>query len=812
MLTDLRHAFRQLAKSPGFAATAILTLALGIGTCTAMFSIVNVVLLKPLPFREPGRLIWIDNIMGDGLAGRTSRTDVFNGWRELNKSFESLAAYFAFSDYGRLNLSDTREPEHLRNVGVSDNFLPTLGVQLLHGRNFTADECKWLGSEGGTAPAPKPGAVILSYSFWQRRFACDPSVIGRVLVLNNTPTTVVGVLPRSFDFDSIFTPGKEVDVLTPFPLTPETAQWGNTIFGIGRLKSGVTNDQAQAELEVISEQLRSSTIRNSGTFGARVSPINTALRGRFRRTFIILVTAVACVLAIACVNLSNLLLARVNVRRQEFAIRIALGAQRRHLIAQALTESFLLAFAGSVVGVPLAFWATKTLAHLQTFGMPLLQDATVDPLALAVTIGVTTLAGIACGLLPAIHLSQQHSQTLQNATQQRSAGRSSAFARNSLVVAEVALACVLLVGAGLLLRSFNALLQVKLGFQPQHAISWRVDPSRPFANTAATNAYFDALLARVTAVPGVESAGLSDCLPLSRNRIWGAGAVGINYPEGKYPTAFPRIIDQHYLQTMQIALVAGRYYDDRDTDKTEPVIIINESLAKAAFPDGRDPLGQKIAVFQRGATVIGIVADVRHGSLEQGGGGEMYLNFRQGYGFSALEMVVRSPSPAASLVPDVRAALTAFDASLPNGEYYELETLIDNAVAPRRLITELLGVLSSLALALAAIGLYGVIAYSVVQRTQEIGIRLAIGAQRRDVLSLVLGSGLKLVLLGVGIGLVGAFVLTRLLQTFLYGVTATDPLAFIGNAIVLFLVATLACLIPALRATRVNPLVALRAD
>ena len=400
-MNNLRFAVRQLAKSRGFAVTAILTLALGIGACTAMFSIVNTVLLRPLPFHQPERLVWIENIGAGGLSARTTRADVFNGWREHNKSFESLSAYFAFSDYGRLTLSGTANPERLRGVGVSDNFLPTLGVSLLHGRNFTAEECKWQG----------PGAVILSYSYWQQRFAGDPSVIGQVLTLNNTPTTIVGVLPRGFDFDAIFTPGNEVEVVTPFPLTPETANWGNTIFGIGRLKPGVTGQQAQAELTVISEQLRTTTVRNGGTFGARVSTLDDALRGRFRSTFIILVCAVACVLAIACVNLSNLLLARINVRRQEFAIRIAVGARRRHLVQQALSESLLLAFAGSLLGIPLAMWATRALASLQTFGVPLMQDAAVDPLALAVTIGITTLAGVACGLLPAIHLSlHQRSQ------------------------------------------------------------------------------------------------------------------------------------------------------------------------------------------------------------------------------------------------------------------------------------------------------------------------------------------------------------------------------------------------------------------
>ncbi|HZZ58217.1 MAG TPA: ABC transporter permease, partial [Opitutaceae bacterium] len=499
MPPTLKHALRSLRKSPGFTATAVLTLALGIGACTSMFSLLDAVRLKPLPFRDPAQLVWIENVFGGGLSGRTTRVDVFNGWREHNRSFASLAAYFAFSDYGRLLLSGSGDPERLRNVAVSDNFLPTLGVPLLHGRNFTSEECRWQG----------PGAVILTYRFWQRRFAGDPAVVGRVLILNHTPTTVVGILPRSFAFDSIFTPGNAVDVITPFPLTAETARWGNTLFGIGRLKPGMSAAQAQAELTVISEQLRHSSLPNIGNFGAIVSPLDTALRGRFRTAFLLLAAAVICVLTIACVNLSNLLLARLNARRAEFAIRIALGARRRHLIGQTLSESLLLAFAGCGIGIPLAVWATHALTRLQTFGVPLIQNASIDPLALAVTIGLTTLAGVACGLLPAAHLCIGHrSLALPHATQQRTAGRGSALARSGLVVVEVAMACMLLVAAGLLLRSFDALLQVNLGFEPEHAASWRVDPPRSFASLAASNAYLDGLTARVAALPGVESVGL----------------------------------------------------------------------------------------------------------------------------------------------------------------------------------------------------------------------------------------------------------------------------------------------------------------
>jgi putative ABC transport system permease protein len=799
MLASFKLAIRQLVKSPGFAAVAILTLALGIGACTAMFSIVHAVLLRPLPFRDPDRLAWIENQGRGGLSARTTRADTFNAWREQNKSFEALAAYFAFFDFGRRQtLTGGGEPERLRAVGVSDNFFEVLGVPLALGRNFTADECRFNG----------PNVAILSDALWRRRFAGDPNVVGRALTLNNEPTTIVGVLPATFDFDAIFSPGNEIDLITPFPLTAETARWGNTVFGIGRLKPGVTVQQAEADLQVISDRFK-RVINYGGTLGARVSPLNEALRGSFRQSFYVLAGAVACILAIACVNLSNLLLARINARRQEFAVRVALGARTRHLVQQALAESLLLAFAGSMIGVPLAVWATRALAGLQTFGVPLLQNASVDPVALAVTIALTGLAGIACGVLPALHLS--HGQgPQQQATHQRSAGRSSVAARNMLVVVEVALACMLLVGAGLLFRSFTALLRVDLGFQPEHAMAWRVDSPRDFKNSAEGNQYLDGVVRSVAAIPGVDAVGVSDVLPLGRNRTWGVRAKGVVYRPGESASVYPRMVDQHYLQAMQIPLRAGRYFDDRDNATGPKSVIVNENLARALWPE-RDAVGQVITQ-DGGRVVVGVVGNVRHGSLEEAGRNEMYIDYRQSGDWSGMEMVVRSSRPPESLARDVRAALAAYDPSLPSGDFYELERLIENAVAPRRLTTRLLGFFSALALTLAALGLYGLIAYSVVQRTQEIGIRMAIGAQRRDVLALVIGGGLRLVAVGVVLGLSGAYILSGVLRTLLFGVTAHDPLVFAGNAALLIAIATAACLIPALRATRVNPIIALRAE
>ena len=801
MYSDLRHAIRQLAKSPAFAAVAIATLALGIGACTAMFSIVDAVLLKPLPVREPARLVWIENIFGGGLSGRTSRVDVFNGWRDQSKSFESLGAYFAFSDYGRKTITGSGEPEHLRTVGVSRDFLPTLGVRLQLGRNFTAEECAYNG----------PAATILTHAFWMRHFNGDPAVVGRTISLNNNPATIAGVLPPEFNFASVFTPGSGVEILEPFPLTAETAAYGNTVFGVGRLRPGVTVAQAQAELTVISERLRKTTLQNIGTFGAIVSPLDDAMRGGFRGSFMILACAVGCVLAIACVNLSNLQLARLNSRRQEFAVRIALGAGRAHLIRQALTESLLLAACGSLLGLMLAMWATAMMSRIQAFGIPLLQTASVDPSALAFTIGLTTLAGLACGILPALHVARaQRGNALQESTHQRSAGRSAAAVRNALVVAELALACVLLAGAGLLFRSFNALLQVNLGFQPRHAMAWRLDTPRSFKSSAEAVQYVDGALQRVAALPGVEVAGLSDTLPLGRNRTWGVAAAGVVYPPGKGVFTYPRIVDQHYLQAMQIPLKEGRYFDDRDTATSEKTVILNESLARQLWPD-RDPVGQSITQ-DGGRRVVGVVANVRHGSLEEAGSNEMYINYRQTDDWGGMEMVVRSSRPTASLASEVRSALAAYDPSLPTNGFYELEQLIDNAVAPRRLITRILSVFSSLAITLAAIGLYGVIAYSVTQRTQEIGIRMAVGAQRRDILELILTGGLKLAAAGILLGLVGCLALTRLLRTMLFGVTEHDPLVLAGIVAVLVTVAVTACILPALRATRVEPVTALRSE
>ena len=798
-MTDLRFALRQLLKNPGFTTVAVLTLALGIGACTAMFSVVHAVVLRPLPFQEPERLVWIENVGSGGLSARTTRVDNFLEWREQNESFEKLGAYFAFFDYARFTLIDHGEPRRLRGVGISQNLLDVLGVRPLLGRGFTDEECVWNGRK----------AALLSHAFWQQHFNGDRGIVGRSITLNGDPTEVVGVLPPSFDFDSVFAPGTEVELLLPFPLAEETARWGNTIFAIGRLKPSATIRQAQAEFDIISRQV-SAAHPERGGFGARMTMIEDSIRGAFRTAMFILSGAVGCVLLIACVNLSNLLLARANARRKEFAVRSALGASPWRLVRQILIEAMVLAFGGCGLGVPLAFAITAGLARLDAFSIPLLQTTRVDPTVLAFTVVLSGLAGLVCGILPAWQLWHSGArESLSDAGERGSGGKSASLLRRSLVVAEVALACVLLVAAGLLIRSFTEVLNVDLGFQSKSAGAWRADPVRAFKSLAEGNRYYDQLVEKVAAIPGVESVGLTDTLPLGRNRTWGAGAKGVSYPPGTYPIAFPRMVDHRYLQTMRIPLRSGRYFDARDTADSEKAIVISETMARNVWP-GQDAVGQMVVIGRSEWRVVGVVGDVRHGSLEEKSGAEMYLNFRQIDDWNAIEIVVRALRSPQSLVPDVRAALKAYDPTLPNSEFTTLEQIVDRSVAPRRLITNLLGAFSSLALFLASLGLYGVIAYSVSQRTRELGIRMAIGAQRSDVLRLVLREGLTTAGVGVGLGLIGALLTTRLLRGLLFGVSATNPFIFTINAIILMTVALAACLIPARRASRIDPMEALR--
>ncbi len=799
LIQDLRYGVRMLIKKPGFTVIAIITLALGIGANTAIFSVINTLLLRPLPFQQPDRLVWIANVGQDGLSGATTRVANYADWQKTNHSFEDLAAYFAFSDYDSYTLTGSGEPERLSGMKVSQNFLGLLGVQPMIGRDFIDEESKWNGQ----------AAALLSHGFWQRRFAADTRVVGQTVILNNLPTTIVGILPPSFDFASVFSPGAKIDLLMPFPISPETDRWGNTLSVIGRLKPGISVEKAQTEFDLINQQLKEAHPERGVTFGARMTGLQEQISGRFRLALLVLFGAVGCVLLIACTNLANLLLARAVSRRKEIAVRIALGASRSRLIRQLLTESLLLSFCGALIGLPLANFATDSIAATQAFNIPLLQAVSVDGMALVFTLLVTCLTGLIFGLVPALQISGSDvHEDLKDASRGSSEGRQRAWIRGALVVSEVAIACVLLIGTGLLMRSFLRLLEVDPGFRPSQAAAWSIKAGPAYSTAAQRHSFYEELVRKIEAVPGVESVGLTDTLPLGRNRSWGVRVKGESYAPGQAPNAFPRLIDPGYIRTMGIPLRAGRDFTSFDTSETERVLLINETMAKRLFP-GSDPIGQQLIVGTE-RRVVGVVGNVRHSVLEEEAGSEMYLPVKQTDWGGALEFVVRGQLPAESLAPGIRAALQSVDPNLPATEFQLLEQIVSQTLSPRRFVVFLLGGFSLLALILASLGIYGVISYSVTQRTQEIGIRLALGAQTGDVLKLILGQGIKLTLIGVTFGLLAALAVTRLMANLLYGVSATDPLTFIFIALLLTAVALLACYIPARRAMKVDPMVALR--
>ncbi len=798
ILQDLRYTFRTLRRDVGFTAFAVLIVGLGIGASATVFSVVDTLLLRPLPFHEPQRLVWIANHDASGLSGQTTQVNYMLDLRAQSRSFSGVAGYMAFYGVGDNLLSSGGEPERLSGVPVTDNFFQLLGVQPLLGRLFTAEECKWHG----------PKAALMSYGLWTRRFAANPAIVGTTLRINNDPVTVAGVLPPSFDMASVFAPGSHFDLYFPFPLTPETNRWGNTMAMIGRLKPGVSAAAAQSELTVLGAQLTAAH-PEMNSFEGKVTPLAERVSGRMRPALLVLVCAVGVVMLIVCANLSNMLLARTAARRKEIAIRTALGAGRGRLIRQMLTEGITLSSCGAVLGVVLALLGTRLLASLDALSIPLLAGVRVDFTVLAFCLLGAVITGLVFGLAPAIQapLGAVH-DVLKDTTRGATGGKSRNLVRSGLVVSEIAFACMLLIGASLLIRSFLHVLDVNLGFRPEHAATVRVDAEASYPTDALYNSYFDDVLRRVRAVPGVTAAGLTDALPLGRNRSWGSPAKGQVYPKGKFPSAFVRIVTDGYRQAMGIPLVAGRDISDRDTIGADPVIAINETLARTLWP-GQNAVGQ----FMRACgdrRVVGVVADVRHLALEQDAGMEMYLPMRQCHDISGLDLVVRSSLPPADLAAGVRAALKPIAPNLPGNDFRTLQTLVDRSVSPRRFVVALLGGFALFALLLASLGIYGVVSYGVTQRTQEIGIRMALGASASGLQARIIGQTLGLAAIGMTIGAVASLALARSLGGLLFGVSAADPLTFFSVPAVLALVAAIAGFLPARRASHIDPSIALR--
>jgi putative ABC transport system permease protein len=791
---DLKHSFRGMRRDTGFAAFVILIVGLGIGASSTIFSVVNALLLRPLPFRDAGRLVWIANQEWSIQVGN------YVDLRERNKSFSDLAGFAGYG-VGDSELIGTGEPERLTSAPVTQNFFTLLGVQPLIGRSFTAEECQ--------GRFDTPPAALLSHGFWQRRFASDPAVVGRKLALNSKPVVVVGVLPASFDFASVFAPGTPVDVFIPWPLTDETNRHGNTMRVLGRLRPGATARSAQAEFTLLAKQLESQHPERNPV-NPKLSPLRRHVSGRVTPALIVLACAVGIVMLIVCANLSNLQLARLAARQQEMAMRTALGAGRLRLLRQMLTESVALSCCGAALGLILAVAGTRAIAHLDGFNIPLLASVRLDQDALGFTLLAAVLTGVLFGLLPALQVpSFKIGEVLKDGSRGSSGGRRHAWVRNGLVVSEIAFACTLLVGAGLLMRSFLRVLDVDPGFQPEGVAALRVDPSFRFKNLEEQNSWIDRVLQRTRSLPGMRAAGLTDVLPLAGDRAWQVSGKGQVYPKDRHPEAFIRVVSDGYFASAGIRLQAGRGFTERDRASSEPVVIVNQTLARTLWP-GREAVGQ-IMTQDGGRRVVGVVADLRHMSLETVGGSEMYLPMRQTFDYPAMNLVVRTVLPPERLAAGIRAALKPLDPNLPVREFQPMQELVDKAVSPRRFLVLLLAGFAGFALLLASLGIYAIISYSVNQRVQEIGIRMALGASAINLQNRILLRTLGLAALGLALGMAASRALTGTLESLLFGVSPGDPVTFIGIGALLIGVAALAGYLPARRASQIDPMVALRA-
>ncbi len=580
---DMRYTLRTLRRDVGFTVFAVLIIGLGIGASSTVFSVLNTLLIRPLPFKDPGSLVWIANKTEEenNLSGQTVQVGRLLDLRERNKSFLDIAGYFAFYGVGDSKLTGNGEPERLSAVPVSENFFPLLGIQPELGRLFTAEECKWNG----------PKAVLLSHGLWERRFGSDPAIVGKAIRLDDASVTVAGVMPALFDFGSVFAPGAHIDLYSPFALSKETDRWGNTLALVGRLKPGVSIQSAQAEASVLGKNISNEHPRQNG-LDPKLTFLSQHVSGRLRPALIVLACSVGVVMLIVCANLSNLLLARTATRQKEISIRTALGAGRWRLIRQLLTESVILTCVGALLGLVLAVIATRAMSHLTAFSIPLLSSVRLDGTALGFTLLVAVATGLIVGLAPALQVSLVP-LTASLGQRGSSESRRHRWMRGVLVVSEIAFACVLLVGAGLLMRSFMRVLDVDLGFRPDGAAALRIDPNSNYSTPAKKNAYMDESLRLVKAIQGVEAAGITDALPLGRNRTWGSPAKGQTYKDGDYPLSFVRVVSDGYIRAMGMALRKGRDFTERDTPATTQVIMINETLANRLWP-GEDPIGKII--------------------------------------------------------------------------------------------------------------------------------------------------------------------------------------------------------------------------
>ena len=804
VVRDVRYALRSLRFDRSAAVFSVAIAGLGIGASVTVFSICQALLLRPLPFAEPDRLVWIANGTSENLSAQTVQVANLIELREQNRSFDGVAGFFQFYAPGDIHLTGGGEPERLTGVPVTQTFFPLLGVRPLAGRFFDEAEAR----QGA------PRTAVLDFRFWQRRFAGDRRIVGRSIVLDGAPVTVIGVLPASFDFEATFIPGRRVDLFLPFALSPETNRQGNTLALVGRLRNGVDLRTAQAEATLIASRIKTGRVDDSyrNGFDPRLTTLRERISGRLQPALLALAGAVAFLMLLVSANLSNLLLVRASRRQREMAVRSALGASRGDLVRQTLTESLVLCVGGAAVGLVLATAATTLVSHLQGTTIPLLHDVRVDTTALAFTVLVAVVTGVVFGLVPAFQASAHAlPSALAEASRGSTSGRGGGV-RRAIVVAEVALACVLTTGAGLLTRSLGRVLDVQPGFASENVIAVRVDPSRVQSTREQRNLYFDDVTRAVRSVPGVQALGLTDALPLGDNfgwRRWDALADGVQLPDDERIQPLVRMVDEGYLAAMKIPLRSGRRFTDADDASSEPVIIINEVLAGKLWP-GKDPIGRILKTSGVNRRVVGVVGGVRYFGLDRDLDAEMYLPLRATGDYQSVDLVVRGAIPTTSLAAGVRAALRRVDPTLPVVEFRTMEELVNHSVFARRFVVMLVAGFAGFGLVLSCLGIYAVISYSVTQRTQEIGIRMALGATPARLRATILRETGVLALFGIVVGIPASWMASRAIRGLLFGVGASDPMTYAGALAVLALVAVVAGYVPARRATRIDPAIALR--
>jgi predicted permease len=801
LIQDLRFTFRSLRRELGFAIVAVLILALGIGANVAVFSVVDTILLRPLPFPAAQQLVRI--VEKNPKAGESSKTytaDATGDFQQQNRSFQSVSGYFAFTGPDNFRLIGGAQPVPVTGILIAEGFFETLGVKPSAGRLFRSEEFVQHGQP----------VALLSYPFWTRQFGGDRSIVGRTIDLNNTAVTVVGVLPGTFDFGSVFSPGARVDLFTPY-IMDDFRDDGNDLALIGRLKPEVTLAQAQREADELFPRLyfEHKHPEYGKGYTGQLTGLKEYVSGRLRRSLVVLWCAVGMILLIVCVNLSNLLLARSAARSKEFAMRGALGAGRGRLVRQLLTETLVLSAAGACLGLALGFAAISYLAHQGSIALPLLSMVGLDEAVLAWTLLIAVGAAVLFGLAPSLRMSSASLQeTLKDSGVGAGASGKHDRLRSTLVITEVAFACVLLVGAGLLLRSFLRVLDVDLGFEPSRAAAISVDYDDG-RNPAKRAAIWQEVVRRASLIPGVETAGITDNLPMSRNRSWGIKAKGGDYDGGRFQEIFVYIVSPGYFNSMGMRLLQGRDIGWADLADNHNVVVVNETVARKLWP-GQDPIGRIALAGGRETRVIGVIADVRETSAEDDGGWQMYLPATRNFGPEGCYLVVRSKLPPRTLATSVRRTLREMNPGQPATEFKPIQNLVDHATSPRRFFFLLVSIFGGLGLLLAALGIYGVISYSVTCETHHIGIRMALGATRGRVLSDVIRKTLRLAFIGIGAGLAGSLVVARFIASLLFGTAPTDPQAFAMTAVLLAAVALLAGYLPARRASRIDPIIALR--